>query len=254
MDIDKIFENIESELLTEDVKKKISTLIEAKITEKSEAKTKELEGLFEEYKEKELNKLEEKAVAYVDEYLVDKIDEYMEYVSDEYMKENKLEVESGLKSEMYDKIISGVKGVLSENQIKEEDVQESEEVFDENKKLKEDIDKQMKENIALKKNVKAGKALSIFNEVVSDLSLTEKEKMKELASSYDVDDVEDFKEKLNILKESISSFSEDDDSKDDSDDDEEKKELNESFNSKTKLKERDASAAYDDFGEMMTYL
>lgn len=252
-DIEKIFETVKSELLTVEVKEKISVLVEAKINEKVNDKVEELEGLFEDYKEKELNKLEEKAVEYVDEFLVDKMDEYMDYVSEEYMKENSLEIESGVKSLQYDKLVESMKKTFAENQLVESELQISDDLLDSNEELKTQVNKQIKENMELKKAIKGANAVRVFNEKTEGLSITEKEKIKSLSSDFDIDDVEEFGSKISTLVESIASFTE-----------EEKKaptgkvdELVEDVDYSSDLSvigERKNHEVYDELGDMMKYL
>lgn len=205
-DIKKIFENVQSELLTEEVQNKIATLIEVKVAEKVNEKTEELDSLFETYKEEEINKLEEKAVQYVDEYLVDKIDEYLNYVADEYMNENTLAIDNSLKAAMYENLIKGVKNVLSENQIAEGEIENTEDIFSANKELSEEVNEKIKTILSKDKEIMGLKAKMVFENVASDLSETDKEKLLNLSSDFDIDNIDEFKSKVETLKESLGSF------------------------------------------------
>ncbi len=211
MELDKIFENVKSEVLTEDVKEKITVLVEAKITEAVKAKVGELEEHFEEYKEQEMGKLEEKAVEYIDEHIIDQIDSYFDYVAESYVEENKLAIDNGIKAQLYEKMVKSAKEFLAKNQISENKIEESDDLIKENEELKEEADRAIKENIELKKKIKGKEAVSVFNEVADGLSETQVEKLKELAEDYEIDDIDTFKNKLETLKESISSFDDDDD-------------------------------------------
>jgi hypothetical protein len=204
--LDTIFEKVKSELLTEEVKSEISTLFEAKVQEAVKEKTEKLEEETIKFKEQEKIALEEKAVQYVDDVLLNKIDEYLDFVADEYMKENSIAIENGLKASMYDKLAESIKTVLSTNSLVEEKVEEQENLFNTNKELKSELNESMKETVELRKQIKGLKAVHVFNSITEGLSVTQKEKVKELSEDYDIDDVDSFKSKLTILVENISKF------------------------------------------------
>jgi hypothetical protein len=203
MDITQIFENIKSDLLTEEVKTKITTLFEAAVNEKVNAKIEELNASAEEFKVQEATKLEEKAVEFVDKHLLDKIDEYLDYVSQEYVTENKLAITDGLKASMFDKLVGDVKKVLSENQIKEDKVEEAQSLFDEVKGLKEQLNESIKVNMDYKKKIKGIEAVNVFEDITRDCSVAQKEKMVKICEDFDIDNIEEFKTKVQTIKESI---------------------------------------------------
>jgi hypothetical protein len=250
MDIEKIFENVSSEVLTEEVKTKISVLIEAKVGERVDEKINELDSLFETYKEKELDSLEEKAVSYVDEYLVEKIDEYMDYVAEEYVTENKLQIEDGLKAQMYEKIVGSIKGVLSENQIREDEVESNTEAIVESKELKEDLNKSIKENMELKKQIKGHEAMTAFNKETVGLTESQIDTLTKLSSDFDIDDVEEFASKVKTLKESVIS----DESESNETDENEETDLNENVSYDTEFGSRETSEVWDDFKGSSEYI
>ena len=76
-DINKLFENVQSEFITDDVKEKLQTLVEAKVIQISKDKVKELDEQYETFKSEQQEKLEEAAVSYVEEHLIEKIDSYL---------------------------------------------------------------------------------------------------------------------------------------------------------------------------------
>jgi hypothetical protein len=205
LDLKVIFENIKSDLLTEEVKTKITTLFEAAVSEKVNEKVEELNTKAEEFKVQEATRLEEKAVEFVDVHLLDKIDEYFDYIAQEFFTENKIAITEGLKSQMYDKIVGDVKKVLSENQIKEEKIVEQTSLIDEVKTLKESLNDTIKSNMDLKKKIKGLEALSVFESVTQDCSETEKEKVMKLCEDFDIDNVDEFRTKVETIKESVAS-------------------------------------------------
>jgi hypothetical protein len=224
-DIAKIFEKVKADFLTEDIREELQVLFEAKLKESVNGKIVELEKLYEEYKTEKtatLNEsiskldeeysqfktektqqLEEDAVKYVDSHLIDKIDEYLDYSADNYFKENKLAIDEGLKANMYEKVISSVKKILAENQIEESKVEEQEDIFNENKKLKESVNDGIKDAIGLKKEVKTLKAEMALNEVAEGLTTAQKSKLKSLCEDYSLDDLESYKKKANIIKKNL---------------------------------------------------
>ena len=250
MDIEKIFENVSSEVLTEDVKNKISVLIEAKVGERVDEKINELEALSEEFKENELDRLEEKAVSYVDEYLVEKIDEYMDYVATEYVNENKLQIEDGLKAQMYEKIVGSIKGVLSENQIREDEVESNTEAVEKSKELEEDLNKTIKENMELKRKIKGHEAMTAFNSVTSGLTESQRDTLTKLSNDFDIDDVEEFASKVKTLKESVIS----DESESNETDVTDEETLTENVSYDTEFGSREVSPVWDDFKGASNYI
>lgn len=211
MKIDKIFENIKPELLTDDVKNNIKTLIEAKVSEKIDEKTEELQEKFEDYRRKEIKKLNEKAeeledaaVTYVDEHLIDGINGYCDFLAEKWMRDNKIEIENGLKADMYDKLAENIKDVLSKNQLIEKDIEKDERVYEENKKLKEQINEQMKLNMRLKNKQKAQEVIDAFDEVCgNELTESQFNEITKLCGDFDADDINEFKDKVKYIKEKI---------------------------------------------------
>lgn len=203
MEINEIFGNIKSELLTEEVKQKISTLIEAAVKEKSEAKVKELETKFNSYKEQELGKLEEKAVEYVDEYLIEKISDYFSHVAEAYIEENRLEIEKGLKADMYEKLAESVRNVLVKNAIPEGKAKLTESISADLSSVKTDLNKSLKENMDLKKKIKGIRAVEIFNKLSEGLSQSQKSRVQSLSEDIDIDNIEVFSTKVKTLVEAV---------------------------------------------------
>ena len=182
--------------LSEEFKNKAKTIFEAAINAKvAEVK----EGLEAQYQEKLAEEIEA-----AKESLAERVDSYLEYVADEWMSENQLAVEAGLKSEMTESFLTGMKSLFEEHyvQIPEEkyDVLESmvEKLDDMETKLNEQIEK----NIGLNKRLAESSADSVLAQVSEGLAQTQKEKLASLSESVEFESEEEYREKLETLKES----------------------------------------------------
>ena len=136
--------------------------------------------------------------------LQERVDSYLEYVADEWFDENQLAIENGLKADMTESFLSGMKGLFEEHyvEIPEEkyDVLKSmvEKLDDMETKLNEQIEK----NIALNKGLAEATADGILESVSDGLAATQKEKLASLAESVEFESDEEYREKLETLKES----------------------------------------------------
>ena len=184
------------EELSEEFKEKAKTIFEAAIN----AKVAEIkEGLEAQYQEKLSEEIEA-----AKESLAERVDSYLEYVADEWFEENALAVEAGLKTEMTESFLEGMKGLFEEHyvSIPEEkyDVLESmvEKLDDMETKLNEQIEK----NITLNGRLSEATAEGIFESVSDGLASTQKEKLASLSESVEFESESQYREKLEMLKES----------------------------------------------------
>tara|TARA_R100001443_G_scaffold77742_2_gene84929 strand:+ start:2135 stop:3268 length:1134 start_codon:yes stop_codon:yes gene_type:complete len=183
------------EELTEEFKAKAKTIFEAAIN----AKVSEVRTTLEEEFEQKL--VEEVAVE--KEALQERVDSYLEYVSDEWMDENQLAIEHGLKTELTESFLSGMKSLFEENYVSipddKYDVLETmvEKLDDMETKLNEQIEKNINLNNRLAESVADG----IFESVSDGLAATQKEKLASLAESVEFESEETYREKLETLKE-----------------------------------------------------
>jgi hypothetical protein len=184
------------EELSEEFKEKAKTIFEAALT----AKVGEIkEALEAQYEEKLVEEVEE-----IKEALVERVDSYLEYVADEWFTENELAVEQGLKTEMTESFLEGMKGLFEAHYVSipedKYDVLESmvEKLDDMETKLNEQIEK----NIHLNQRLSESVADGIFDEISEGLAATQKEKLASLAESVEFESEEEYREKLEILKES----------------------------------------------------
>ena len=182
--------------LSEEFKRKAATVFEAAV--KSKIRT-EIERLENEYEEK----LKEDVQSATEE-MTDKVDTYLNYVTEEWMKENELAIERGLKGEIAEDFISGLKQLFEDHYIdipdEKYDVLEaqSEKISELEGKLSETIEK----NVSLKDNNAKLVKEQVISEVSEDLADTEIEKFKSLIDDVDYSDEDSFREKLGTLKES----------------------------------------------------
>ena len=172
----------DGEDLSEEFKQKASTIFEAAVKAKL---VEEIEKLESEYE----TKVDEK-VSEVKEEIVDKVDAYLNYVVEEWMKENELAIEKGLRNEITEDFIGGLKSLFESHYInvpqEKYDVIESQAA--EIEKLKEEVNQTIEKNVELNQKVSENNRQEIINDVSSDLAATEAEKLGKLAESIEYKD------------------------------------------------------------------
>ena len=184
------------EELSEEFKEKARVIFEAALTSKIKEIQETLELQYAERLEEERQSLKGE--------LTERVDSYLEYVCQEWMKENELAIEHGLKTEMTESFLSGMKGLFEEHYVvipeDKYDVLESmvEKLDDMETKLNEQIDK----NIGLNKRLAESTADVVLSVVSEGLAETQKEKLASLAESVEFESEEEYREKLETLKES----------------------------------------------------
>ena len=184
------------EELSEEFQQKARTIFEAAINSKIAQIKEQLEAQYEE-------KFAEEIVS-AKESLAERVDSYLEYVADEWFTENQLAVEHGLKTEMTESFLSGMKSLFEEHYVSipedKYDVLESmvEKLDDMETKLNEQIEK----NITLNARLSESAADGILNDVSEGLASTQKEKLASLAESVEFESEDQYRGKLETLKES----------------------------------------------------
>lgn len=183
------------ENLSEEFMNKATVVFEAALNERTSA-------IREQVLRESASIIEEEVNKTVNE-LAGRLDEYLSYVVEEWLKDNKLAVENGIRTEIAESFIGGLKNLFETHYIevpeKKHDVLED--LFTENSQLEEALNEQIKNNIELNREITAGKARAIFLETVTDLSQVDAERLASLAESIDFSNAEDFQNKLTILKE-----------------------------------------------------
>lgn len=190
-DIDAIFSG---ESLSEEFKNNAKVIFEAAIFAKVEEATTALE---EEYAEKL-----ETEVASINENLVTKVDEYLEYVVTEWMEENKLAIEKGIKAELSEDFMIGLKNLFTEHyvDIPEDKVDVVEEFAEQVEVLESELDKAVTEVANLNAQINIFKKEHIVSEVSEGLSEVQFAKLKSLAEGIEFVSEQDYKEKLLLTK------------------------------------------------------
>jgi hypothetical protein len=182
--------------LSEEFKDKAATIFEAAVKTRIQEQTKILEAQYEEKLSAETET--------VKEAMVEKVDSYLNYVVEEWMKENELAVERGIRTEIAEDFITGLKDLFKEHYIDvpEEKYNVLDDLTNQNKKLEEKLNEQIAKNVDLSKEVSSSAKSKAIDEVASDLADTEKEKFEKMAENVEYDSAEKFREKLETIKES----------------------------------------------------
>ena len=182
--------------LSEEFKDKAATIFEAAVKTRIQEQTKILEAQYEEKLSAETET--------VKEAMVEKVDSYLNYVVEEWMKENELAVERGIRTEIAEDFITGLKDLFKEHYIDvpEEKYNVLDDLTNQNKKLEEKLNEQISKNVDLSKEVSSSAKAKAIDEVASDLADTEKEKFEKMAENVEYDSADKFREKLETIKES----------------------------------------------------
>ena len=187
---------LEGEELSEEFQEKARTIFEAALRSKvSEVK----EALEVQYEERLLEEVEEIKLA-----LEERVDAYLEYVAEEWMTENELAIEHGLKSEMTESFLQGMRGLFEEHyvSIPEDKYDVLESMVEKLDEMETKLNEQIEKNISLNKRLSESVAQGIFDEISEGLALSQKEKLASLAESVEFESDEEYREKLETLKES----------------------------------------------------
>jgi hypothetical protein len=193
-DLAAIFKN-ESEL-TEGFKSKATVIFEAavvsKVNQLLENITAQNEAELTEAREEIYNEISEK------------LDEYLEYIAAEYVEENKIAIERGLRAEMVEEFLGGLKNLFTEHyvEIPEEKADIIEELVERVAELETELDETQNKLVESHKLVKDGEKIDIFEELSVDLTDTAASKFKDLAESVEFKDNVSYREKLETIKES----------------------------------------------------
>ena len=187
---------VEGEDLSEDFKAKAATIFEAAINSKVQEISEQITAQYEE-------KLVEE-IASIKEELKDRVDSYLEYVADEWVQENELAVQSGLKEEMTESFISGMKSLFEEHYvtIPEEKYDVIESMVDKLDEMEGKLNEQIEKNIALNKRLAESVSDVVFADVTEGLAQTQKDKLASLVENVEFESEEAYREKLGTLRES----------------------------------------------------
>ena len=192
-DIDAIF----GEDLSEDLREKAETVFEAAVS----ARVAEINTQYSEAFDEQINEAKEA----IKEDMTGKLDEYINYLSEQWLEENQVAIESSLKVEVAESFMSGLKGLIEAHNVilpedNETDVLSSLESRVE--ELEGKLEEETSEKISLTSALVESQVQNIFAESVDGLADTQIEKLRALSEGLDYENVEDFSNKLNTLKES----------------------------------------------------
>ena len=195
-DIDAI---VSGEELSEDFKTKAATIFEAAVSAKVISEVNDRLQIFEDEYTKELSEAKEEHMTNMSE----KIDGYLNYVVEEWMKENELAVEKGIRSELVEDFMTGLKNLFQENyiDIPEEKVDLVDDLFEKVEELETKLDESINTNVEVKKELAKFKKEEVLRSVSEELAETEKEKLTKLADGIDYEDDSQYQEKLEVLRE-----------------------------------------------------
>ena len=190
-EVDYIFSGEE---LSEEFKSNAKAIFEAAVLAKVDERAQALE---EEYAQK----LEEE-IASINENVISKVDEYLEYVVSEWVEENKLAIDSGIRSEIAEDFMQGLKNLFQEHyiDIPEEKVDMVEELASKVEALESELDKMVTENTSLNADIGSYKKDSIVAEISEGLTEVQAAKLSQLAENIEFVSEEDYKEKVSLTK------------------------------------------------------
>ena len=182
--------------LSEEFKDKAAMIFETAVKTRIQEQTKILEARYEEKLSVETET--------VKEAMVEKVDSYLNYVVEEWMKENELAVERGIRTEIAEDFITGLKDLFKEHYIDvpEEKYNVLDDLTTQNKKLEDKLNEQISKNVDLTKEVSESAKSKAIADIAKDLADTEKEKFEKMAENVEYDSADKFREKLETIKES----------------------------------------------------
>ena len=187
---------LSGEDLSEEFKEKAKTIFEASIN----AKITDIENQLNEEYEKALNE----QVQEIKVELTERTDAYLEYVAQEWMEDNALAVERGIKTEMTESFMEGMKKLFEEHYVTlpEDKYDVLENMVDKLDEMETKLNEQIEKNVALNQRLGESTAQTIFNNVAEGLAVSQKEKLQSLAESVEFESEESYRGKIETLKES----------------------------------------------------
>ena len=182
--------------LSEEFQEKARTIFEAAIKSKVAEIKESLQSSYEQALVEEIEVIKEG--------LIDRVDAYLEYVADEWVAENALAVEHGLKTEMTESFLQGMKGLFEDHyvSIPEDRYDVIENMVDKLDEMEGKLNEQIERNVALNRRLSESVADVIFADVVEGLALSQKDKLASLAENVEFDGEANYREKLVTLRNS----------------------------------------------------
>ena len=187
---------IEGEKLSEEFEAKARTIFESAIKAKVAELSEQVKISYEEKLVEEVSEIKKE--------LQERVDSYLEYVASEWLEENQLAAEAGLKTEMTESFLEGMKSLFEEHYvtIPEDKYDVLNSMVDKLDEMENKLNEQIKSNVALNRRLAESVADVIFAEVTEGLADTQREKLASLAENVEFESEEDYREKLVTLRES----------------------------------------------------
>jgi len=187
---------IAGEELSEEFQEKARTIFETAIKEKVATVKEEMQGAYEAALVEEVETIKSE--------LTERVDTYLEYVAEEWISENQIAIEQGLKSEMTESFLGGMKSLFEEHYvtIPEDKYDVLESMVDKLDEMENKLNEQIERNVALNRRLAESVADVIFAEVAEGLALSQKDKLASLAENVEFDSEDTYREKLVKLRES----------------------------------------------------
>ena len=187
---------VAGEELSEEFRERAVTIFEAAVTARVNTETKALQEAFEATLTEEVEKVQTE--------LAEKVDDYLTYAAETWMKENALQIEHGIKTEMAESFFNGLKGLFMEHNfsVPEEKFNLLDGMAGELDDMEAKLNEQIDTNVALNKRIGEFVKMEIVNECATGLAETQKEKLASLAEGVEFETEEDFRKKVETIKES----------------------------------------------------
>ena len=187
---------LEGEDLSEEFQDKARTIFETAIKSKVSELKEELKKEYEQSLTEEVSSIKEE--------IEDRSDAYLEYVAQEWLEENQLAVEHGLKTEMTESFLTGMKSLFEDHYvtIPEEKYDVLNSMVEKLDEMEDKLNEQINKNVALTKRLSESTADVILADVSEGLAVSQKEKLASLAENVEFDSEETYREKLGTLRES----------------------------------------------------
>ena len=187
---------VAGEELSEEFRVKAATIFEAAVTSRVNDEVKSLQEAFEESLTEEVEKIKTE--------LAEKVDDYLSYAADTWMKENSLQVEHGIKTEMSESFFNGLKELFLEHNfsVPEEKFNLLDGMVGELDEMEKKLNETVESNVSLNKRIGEFVKMEIVNECATGLAETQKEKLASLAEGVEFENEEDFRKKVETIKES----------------------------------------------------
>ena len=187
---------VAGEELSEEFRVKAATIFEAAVTARVNDEVKTLQEAFEQTLTEEVEKVQTE--------LAEKVDDYLSYAAESWMKENSLQIEHGIKTEMAESFFNGLKDLFVEHNftVPEEKFNLLDGMAGEIDDMEAKLNEQIDTNVSLNKRIGEFVKMEIVNEVATGLAETQKEKLGSLAEGVEFENEEDFRKKVETIKES----------------------------------------------------